>query len=396
MAEFKHPVHSGFSRKPTALPDPHRPYWARSQVQYAQDLLDYSPEPIEYDVDDKDYWDNHFFFPEDCSWSPPKGWELDENSSEEDIAVGECYDHHDVDDDTMIPGLPDIKMLDAEALSDLLEDNLSPPEITSILYVHPLPTPCFPSLTYIAFAVTPPIFELTTHSVFATNGAIFAYASSLPSRQLRNLSATYGAAYTCYAKTASSGNLTGVNPASHPSSYVTAQSVSLGDVGSIVFELDDLVAVVTKIADKVLLAAVGPSTVKDVASEDNQHISSSTANSNIPPDSAPEGFAADPTSTSVTASTPTPTAHSHSQTPTNGTANGSATPKPQAQTQCEYMTEAQLESQYEVDRSRDLERLASLNLSTPPSILLALESKSAALGRFLSQKLEDLESPEDF
>jgi hypothetical protein len=33
---------------------------------------------------------------------------------------------------------------------------------------------------------------------------------SLPSRQLRNLSATYGAAYTCYAKTASSGNLTGV------------------------------------------------------------------------------------------------------------------------------------------------------------------------------------------
>ncbi|KAL2855207.1 hypothetical protein BJX68DRAFT_23757 [Aspergillus pseudodeflectus] len=365
MAEFKHPVHSGFSRKPTALPDPHRPYWARSQVQYAQDLLDYSPEPIEYDVDDKDYWDNHFFFPEDCSWSPPKGWELDENSSEEDIAVGECYDHHDVDDDTMIPGLPDIKMLDAEALSDLLEDNLSPPEITSIF-------------------------------VFATNGAIFAYASSLPSRQLRNLSATYGAAYTCYAKTASSGNLTGVNPASHPSSYVTAQSVSLGDVGSIVFELDDLVAVVTKIADKVLLAAVGPSTVKDVASEDNQHISSSTANSNIPTDSAPEGSAADPTSTSVTASTPTPTAHSHSQTPTNGTANGSATPKPQAQTQCEYMTEAQLESQYEVDRSRDLERLASLNLSTPPSILLALESKSAALGRFLSQKLEDLESPEDF
>jgi hypothetical protein len=152
---------------------------------------------------------------------------------------------------------------------------------------------------------------------------------------------------------------------------------------------------VTKIADKVLLAAVGPSTVKDVASEDNQHISS-TANSNIQPESAPEGSAADPTSISASASTPTPTAPSHSQTPTNGTANGSATPKPQAQTQCEYMTEAQLESQYEVDRSRDLERLASLNLSTPPSILLALESKSAALGRFLSQKLEDLESPEDF
>lgn len=35
----------------------------------------------------------------------------------------------------MIPGLPDIKMLDAEALSDLLEDNLSPPEITSLMYL---------------------------------------------------------------------------------------------------------------------------------------------------------------------------------------------------------------------------------------------------------------------
>lgn len=34
----------------------------------------------------------------------------------------------------MIPGLPDIKMLDAEVLSGLLEDNLSPPELTTILY----------------------------------------------------------------------------------------------------------------------------------------------------------------------------------------------------------------------------------------------------------------------
>ncbi|KAL2862664.1 uncharacterized protein BJX67DRAFT_294556 [Aspergillus lucknowensis] len=371
MAEFKHPVRPGFSHKPAAFSEPHRPYWARSQVQYAQDLLDYSPDPIEYDIDDQDYWDNHFFFPEDCSWSPPKGWELDEDNSEEDIAVGECYDHHDVEDDTMIPGLPDIKMLDAEALSDLLEDNLSPPEITSIF-------------------------------VFATNGAIFAYASSLPSRQLRNLSATYGAAYTCYAKTASSGNLTGVNPASHPSSYVTAQSVSLGDVGSIVFELDDLVAVVTRIADKVLLAAVGPSKVKNVAPEEPgnlHHSRDSNSNVAIPL----EGSAASSVDLSKSASTPQLQTHA----PANGTTNAngdntSSTPtsapaSTSASTaQCEYMTEAQLETQYEVDRSRDLERLASLNLSTPPAILLALESKSAALGRFLSQKLEDLESPEDF
>ncbi|KAL4972754.1 hypothetical protein BDW66DRAFT_116035 [Aspergillus desertorum] len=379
MAEFKHPVHTGFSKPGGFANSRHRPYWARSQVKYAQDLLDYSPDPIVYEHDDEDYWDNHFFFPEDCSWSPPKDWALDDddnddtddnNNSEEDIAFGECYDHKH----TMIPGLPDIKMLDAEALSDLLEDNLSPPEITSIL-------------------------------VFATNGAIFAYASSLPSRQLRNLSATYGAAYTCYAKNASSGNLTGVNPASHPSSYVTAQSVSLGDVGSIVFELDDLVAVVTRIADKVLLAAVGPSKLADAAPEN--HIAA-----NLKPES-PKSAASSHTESahgpgtatgtgnistiSTAASTPQPQSAVNAKI--NGTTahtNKTSTPPATDAAAGGYMTEAQLESQYEVDRSRDLERLASLNLSTPPSILLALESKSAALGRFLSQKLEDLESPEDF
>ncbi|KKK16329.1 hypothetical protein P175DRAFT_0536229 [Aspergillus ochraceoroseus IBT 24754] len=335
MAEFEHPVRSGFSTsKPGGIYDPyHHPYWAHSQVQYAQNLLEYSEEPIEYDYDDRDYWDNSFFFPEDCSWPPSKGWEIDDDHSEEDTTIG--------DDDTMIPGLPDIKMLDAEALSDLLEDNLSPPEITSIL-------------------------------VFATNGAIFAYASSLPSRQLRNLSATYGAAYTCYAKNASSGNLTGVNPASHPSSYVTAQSVSLGGVGSIVFELDDLVAVVTRIADKVLLAAVGPSKSGDVA---NANPDDSSANVDDP-------ALAEPTSANGT-----------SATPTNGTTPNSAASRNH---HFDNIADALLESQYEVDRSRDLARLSSLNLSASPSILLALESKSAALGRFLSQKLEDLESPEDF
>jgi hypothetical protein len=55
-----------------------------------------------------------------------------------------------------------------------------------------------------------------------------------------------------------------------------------------------------------------------------------------------------------------------------------------------------LEAQWEIDRSSDLDRLASLNLSSPPSILLALESKSAALSKFLSIKLEDLENPDDF
>ena len=198
--------------------------------------------------------------------------------------------------------------------------------------------------------------------VFATNGAVFAHASSLSSRQLRNLSATYGAAYTCYAKTVSSGNLTGVNPASHPSSYITAQSVSLGDVGSIVFELDDSVAVVTRIADKVLLAAIGPSKLPQ---SQNDNINEDVFIRNGPSNNL------------HTADTATP--DNNNNTTTNADA-----------------LTVNLETQYQIDRSSDLARLESLNLSASPAILLALESKSAALGKFLGQKLADLESPDDF
>lgn len=104
------------------------PYWARYETKCAQNLLDYSPEPIEYDHEDEDYRDNCFFFPEDCSWTPPHEYRqpcLREDQHQIPIST---------QPPTMIPGLPDIKMLDAEALSDLLEDNLSPPEITTIMY----------------------------------------------------------------------------------------------------------------------------------------------------------------------------------------------------------------------------------------------------------------------
>lgn len=209
--------------------------------------------------------------------------------------------------------------------------------------------------------------------MFATNGAVFAYASTLSSRQLRNLSATYGAAYTCYAKTASSGNLTGVNPASHPSSYVTAQSMSLGDVGSIVFELDDSVAVVTRIADKVLIAAVGPSKLDEAETNgvDANHLAVDGASS---ADSAAANGATSDGSLSDGHRTPTAAAPSLNPSARNGN----------------------LDAQHEIDRSADLARLASLNLSASPSVLLALESKCAALSRFLGQKLHDLESPDDF
>lgn len=122
------------------------PYWARYETKCAQNLLDYSDEPIEYDHDDEDYRDNCFFFPEDCSWTPPKDCiaETDYISLQEEPEIqaeeytpstGQESDTN-TNTDTMIPGLPDIKMLDAEALSDLLEDNLSPPGITTIMYAR--------------------------------------------------------------------------------------------------------------------------------------------------------------------------------------------------------------------------------------------------------------------
>lgn len=110
------------------------PYWARCQVQYAQNLLDYSPEPIEHDHhDDDDGWETCFFFPEDCTRAPAT-YLSDASETETDPSIKSDLSDADSDsDDNMTPSLPDIKMIDTEALSDLLEDNLAPPEITSIL-----------------------------------------------------------------------------------------------------------------------------------------------------------------------------------------------------------------------------------------------------------------------
>lgn len=132
MTEYEPPVQPGYlNQKRLGIYDiAILPSWARCETQYAQNLLESSNEPIEYDHDE-DYRDNCFFFPEDCSWSPPKNWVLETESENVPHITDGCYEPCD---DTMVPGLPDIKMLDADALSDLLEDNLSPPEITSILY----------------------------------------------------------------------------------------------------------------------------------------------------------------------------------------------------------------------------------------------------------------------
>lgn len=140
MAEYQPlPVSETFSNpEPELVPaqteSPFLPYWARCRVQHAQNLLASSSEPIEYDHDDEDYHDNCFFFPEDCSWTPPKDWVV-EGHCQNLESSGTRVDAIQNTTGTMIPGLPDIKMLDSEALGDLLEDNLSPPEITTILYV---------------------------------------------------------------------------------------------------------------------------------------------------------------------------------------------------------------------------------------------------------------------
>lgn len=144
--------------------------------------------------------------------------------------------------------------------------------------------------------------------------------------------------------------------------------MSLGDVGSIVFELDDSVAVVTRIADKVLLAAVGPSKPD-----------ASTANGTGDPAGGDGAVQGDPTNGALLDGS----GDGH-RTPT---APPSPNPPPR---------DGNNDTQLEIDRSADLARLASLNLSASPSVLLALESKCAALGRFLGSKLDDLDSPEDF
>ncbi|KDB24586.1 hypothetical protein H109_03555 [Trichophyton interdigitale MR816] len=370
------------------------PVWARSHVKYARNLLELSDEPIEYD-DDEDYNDNCFFFPEDCVYNPPPDLAsnpdasaADETDSDSDsLLLQDDLDGDDDDtDDAMAPALPEIKMLDTTALSDLLSDNLSPPEITSIF-------------------------------IFASNGAVFAHASPLPQRRIRNLCATYGAAYKSYAVKAPNGNLTGVSASIHPSAFSSTPSIPLGNVGSIMFEMQDMVAVVTKIADKVLLAVVGPTRIVEEqpaprtaqqggdlagrarmiagsAASDSERTVKAAGDSSFSTLTALENPKAEHVSSKLASSAPNPASSLSSLT--------SPTPPSDEQIeqaeirQDEDIIHQALRAQWAIDRSHDLDRLAGLNLASSPHILLALESKSAALGKFLGNKLADLESPEDF
>lgn len=153
----------------------------------------------------------------------------------------------------------------------------------------------------------------------------------------------------------------------------------MGDVGSIVFEHENQVAVVTRIADKVLLAAVG--------TEKLQNNKQKTIDENAAVGTV--GIKADSTDAAAAAST-NPAFSSQQSQSAKTTASSSL--KPETHQNGNKL----LAAQYEIDRESDLARLAALNLNSSPEILLALESKSAALGRFLRQKLQDLETPEDF
>ncbi|EZF73005.1 hypothetical protein H105_04998 [Trichophyton soudanense CBS 452.61] len=369
------------------------PVWARSHVKYAQNLLELSDEPVEYD-DDEDYNDNCFFFPEDCVYNPPPDLAsnpdasvADETDSDSDsLLLQDDLNGADDTDDAMAPALPEIKMLDTTALSDLLSDNLSPPEITSIF-------------------------------IFASNGAVFAHASPLPQRRIRNLCATYGAAYKSYAVKAPNGNLTGVSASIHPSAFSSTPSIPLGNVGSIMFEMQDMVAVVTKIEDKVLLAVVGPTRIVEEqpasrttqqggdltgrarmiagsAASDSERTVKAAGDSSFSTLTALENPKAEHVSSKLASSAPNPASSLSSLT--------SPTPPSDEQIeqaeirQDEDIIHQALRAQWAIDRSHDLDRLAGLNLASSPHILLALESKSAALGKFLGNKLADLESPEDF
>lgn len=139
MAEFESPVLAGHLDQKTSRINGNQflPYWAASNIQCAENLLECSDEPIEYDDDEEDYQDNCFFFPEDCILPVRKDSGcafVDHPSDFLNSLISEK-------NNKMTPELPDIKMLDTEALSDLLEDNLSPPEITSILYDSAIAVP---------------------------------------------------------------------------------------------------------------------------------------------------------------------------------------------------------------------------------------------------------------
>lgn len=224
----------------------------------------------------------------------------------------------------------------------------------------------------------------------------------MPQRQLRDLTATYGGAYASYAVISSKGNLTGVNPASHPSSFVTTPSVSLGDVGSIIFELEDQnqVAVVTKIADKVLLAVVGPTridTPSRAARNAGRQVASRSAASDLARAATTTTAPESPSSTFDRSSSGVePAGKAASSAPNPGYLSSKTEKSKSLSSSQDEAADEALRAQWEIDRKSDLERLASLGLASSPPILLALETKSAALGKFLGDRLADLENQEDF
>lgn len=156
-----------------------------------------------------------------------------------------------------------------------------------------------------------------------------------------------------------------------------------GSASSIVFETDRLAAIVTRIGDKILLATIGPSRLTSPGQQEEddgeqQREGQGQVEHERVDDTVDEN-AVQPRGSS-----------NGSSRSSNNEVNNQNQPPSSVNGQHKQL------HQYEPEQQHEIDRLSSLHLSTSPEILLALESKSFALGKYLAHKLEDLHIPKDF
>ncbi|KAI5288333.1 hypothetical protein KEM54_005298 [Ascosphaera aggregata] len=353
-----------------------------------------------------------------------------------------------------LPSLPNIRMLDPAALTRLLSANTSPPEITSILlfdsngaiFAHSSPSPLTTRQLRSLAATYGAAF--TTYATVSTQGNLTGVsAGAHPSSYITAVSeallhsrprsggqwrseGTSTAATSVYdgvENTRSLGRQTQGDEVGNTGVAVHGSAIAFDDGGNI--------AVVTRVTGTILLAVIGPCTV-------SLPTSTSSPTPPPPPTSAtPLTHARRGSAIAWPFSSPSETQREQSaaveskdglqdevtglldrsmaparssifrRTPSGRTEsyNGEErTPERHRQPLGSQEHEEGRKEQKDKTRKRgehagedtedqdDLCRLASLNLSASPEILLALESKSAALGKFLGARLRGLVCPDDF
>lgn len=238
--------------------------------------------------------------------------------------------------------------------------------------------------------------------------------------------------------TAATSVYDGVENTTSLTAHRNVDSISAGnsktpDIGSaIAFDDGDNIAVVTKVTANILLAIIGPCNLNPSASTPTSPPPQQPSASTTPASGIRRGSAAWPFST------PRESQREQSTTSDDKDAQGqkeetaslldrlkapsraglfrrsssgrtvsvdgddSSQQRRQSQQEQENdqsandVTQRRNTIQEDGDYEDDLDRLASLNLSASPEVLLALESKSAALGRFLATRLRGLVCPDDF